>query len=347
MKKIPNAVKLLKRHKQVAFITSLIFITILTIPYNFRIRNRNTPTKLGVSFSTKYAEELGLNWKQAFLALTDEIQVKHFRLMSYWDIHEPKEGVYDFSSLDWQMDQAKRHGADVTLAVGQRQPRWPECHVPDWATSLDKQSYRDHLKKYIATVVNRYKNNDVVKSYQIENEASNNIFGQCDNYDPHFLTEEIKLVKSLDPKALIINNVSTQNGLTLRGPVDIVDKIGFSIYHNAHFEAFGKQYGWRYLFPSQWHSYRAGIITGIKDKQVFVHELQAEPWGPDATVNLSTEEQYKTMNPKQLRAILKFTKQTGIKEIYMWGGEWWYWRLTNFNDRVLWQTVQELFQSAS
>lgn len=298
---------------------------------------------MGVSFSVKYAKELGLDWQRAYLALLDEVGVKHLRLMSYWDVGEPVDDEYVFDDLDWQIDQAQRHNATVTLAVGQRQPRWPECHVPDWAQDLSGQAYQDEVKEYIAQVVERYRDSPAIISYQVENEASNTLFGVCPEYDPDFLTEEIMLVKSLDPSADVITNVSSQNGLTLRGPVNYVDRVGFSIYHNAHFETFGRTYGWRFLFPSQWHSYRAGIIEGVKGKDVFVHELQAEPWGPEATVNLSLEEQNKTMNAEQLKAIVKYTEQSGIKEMYLWGGEWWYWRLTEFNDKVLWETVKDLY----
>lgn len=345
MKKIrPDFKKFTAKHKQGLFLLGVFSISILSIPYGYRFKNRNDPVIMGVSFSVKYAEELGLDWKKTYLAMLDDLGIKHLRLMSYWDVGEAINDNYNFDDLDWQLDQAQRHGADVTLAVGQRQPRWPECHIPKWADELDQKTYRRELLEYITVVVDRYKDDSTVISYQVENEASNTLFGICDEYDPEFLAQEIQLVKKLDPGADVITNVSSQNGLTLRGPVNHADRIGFSIYHNAHFETFGQTYGWRFLFPSQWHSYRAAVLEGVKGKDIFVHELQAEPWGPEATVNLSSEEQAKTMNPDQLRAIVEYTKQTGIKEMYLWGGEWWYWRYTNFNDRELWDVARDLYR---
>ncbi len=81
----------------------------------------------GVSFSVKYAKELGVDWKANFTALLDDMQIKNYRLMSYWDDTEPQQGTFEFSDLDWQMNEAAKRGAKVSLAVGMRQPRWPEC----------------------------------------------------------------------------------------------------------------------------------------------------------------------------------------------------------------------------
>ncbi len=335
-----------KKHRQGLFIGAILFAVWLSVAFGYRLQHRDDPTVLGVSYSIKYADELGIDWQKGMLALMDEIGVKHFRLMSYWDLSEKTEDEYEFDDLDWQFDQAERHEATVSLAIGQRQPRWPECHIPEWAKQLDDTAYEAELMEYIRTVVERYKDSPALESYQVENEAANNVFGDCEKYDPDLLERELKFVRELDPDTTIITNASSQNGHTIRGPVNFADKVGFTIYHNAHFEAFGNQYGWRYLFPSHWHSWKAGIISGLKDVDIFIHELQAEPWGPEATVNLSSEEQDKTMNPEQLRAIINYSEQTGIKEMYLWGAEWWYWRLNEFGDKELWGTVKDIFNEA-
>ncbi len=61
----------------------------------------------GVSFSAKYAEELGLDWRQAYLAMLCELKFERVRLMSYWDIIEASPGIYNFDDSDWQIKQAK------------------------------------------------------------------------------------------------------------------------------------------------------------------------------------------------------------------------------------------------
>ncbi len=90
----------------------------------------------GLSFSVKYSQELGLNWRENYIALLDDLDFDALRLKSYWDLHEPENDVYRFEDLDWQMDEAAKRGMTVSLAIGLRQPRWPECHQPGWAREL-------------------------------------------------------------------------------------------------------------------------------------------------------------------------------------------------------------------
>src|SRR3989344_1798008 len=62
----------------------------------------------GVSFSKFHADELGLNWKEAFLAILNDLKVRRFRFSAHWPGIEPQKGVYDFGVMDFQMDQAKK-----------------------------------------------------------------------------------------------------------------------------------------------------------------------------------------------------------------------------------------------
>jgi hypothetical protein len=66
----------------------------------------------GVSFSVKYAKELGVDWQANFIALLDDMQIRNYRLMSYWDMVEPTRGTFNFSELDWQMDEAGKAGCE-------------------------------------------------------------------------------------------------------------------------------------------------------------------------------------------------------------------------------------------
>ena len=59
-------------------------------------------------------------------------------------------------------------------------------------------------------------------------------------------------------------------------------------------------------------------------------------------MNSSLEEQAKTMNLEQFRKNVDFAKRTGIKEFYFWGGEWWYYMLTNYGDDKIWNEVKEM-----
>lgn len=301
--------------------------------------HRNEPVQLGVSFSVKYAQELGLDWQETYTALLDDAGFKKLRLMSYWDTIEQEPGVFTFDDLDWQMDEAAKRGATVSLAIGQRQPRWPECHLPGWSLQLDKSSYEAAVLSMLDTVVTRYRDHPALESYQLENESRNRHFGLCDAYNFDVYEDEVSLVKNLDQNTPLIINVSNQSGIPLRQPVG--DRTGFSVYQRAYFEAAGRSWRWSYAYvPGWWHGARAWAVETLHGSQPFIHELQAEPWGPRATKDLSLVEQDDTMNADKLINSIKFGRSTGMSTMYLWGGEWWYWRLTEFNDDSLWNTAK-------
>src|SRR6266550_3746243 len=91
--------------------------------FGFFRRHKRLSIALGVSFSRERAEEFGLDWKANYSALLNDMQLKHLRLMSYWSSHEAKRGQFDFNDLDWQVNEAAKHGAKLTLVLGLRQPR--------------------------------------------------------------------------------------------------------------------------------------------------------------------------------------------------------------------------------
>src|SRR5215469_6702323 len=129
----------------------------------------NQPLILGASFIPDYAEQLGVDPQQTLHAILYDLGVKHLRLVSYWNDVEPTQGQYDFSTLDWEFAQADAAHAKVSLSVGLRQPRWPECHPPSWVdTSQPDSQWEPALNQYIQAVIQRYKNNPALQSYQLE-----------------------------------------------------------------------------------------------------------------------------------------------------------------------------------
>ncbi len=304
-----------------------------------------TPIKdpvYGVSFSIKQAQNLGVSWKENFIALLDDLQFKKFRLMSYWDDSEATRGEYNFSDLDWQFAEANKRGAKISLAIGLRQPRWPECHQPDWAEDLSYDEWKQALYAYMQTVVNRYKDNPALESYQLENEGLNNWFGECTNSDRDRLIEEYNLVKQWDPTHEIIMGLSDEHGLALGDPVP--DVYGFSVYQVVWNDKFIIDSYVTYPTPIWYHRLRAALITAVQNRPVIIHELQMEPWGTADTKYLSIEEQNKSMSVEQIAKNFKFARKIGIKEMYLWGGEWWYWRMEN-GDPSIWEAVRQQLQT--
>src|SRR3989344_1658627 len=82
--------------------------------------------RMGLTFSDFYAErELGLDWRETYRAILDELQPDLLRLVAYWNRIETEPATFDFSALDHQISEAERRSIPVILAVGFRTPRWP------------------------------------------------------------------------------------------------------------------------------------------------------------------------------------------------------------------------------
>lgn len=337
-----------KWHRVLIYIFAAIFLlsvvlTIIdaTLP---PVKNPN----FGVSFSTKYAEELGLDWQETYIALLDDLEIRDYRLMSYWDTIEPTQGNYDFADLDWQMDEAAKRGATVSLSLGLRQPRWPECHRPEWYSTLSRAEQDKALFEFLGAVVNRYKSHPALISYQLENEAVNTWFGTCTDkeIDSERLQKEFDYVKSLDGDHPIWMSLSDQHGFPINGPVP--DKYGYSVYRTVWNDKTPPfQFYLTYPAPLWYHRARASLINTFKDRDIFIHELQLEPWAPEPTVNVSVEEQDKSMDVEQMEENVLFARKIGKEDIYTWGGEWWYWRKTTLNDPSIWEKARELLHNDS
>lgn len=355
MKQRPRLLRTLKhyffwmRKHQKAILLSLAgtfaiwLIFAITIGLLYQRRHANDPLIVGVSFSKEYSQELGNDWRQNFTELLDDASFRHFRLMSYWDELEPEKGAFNFADLDWQMDQAAKRGAKVTLAIGERQPRWPECRRPAWAEMLPTDQKNQAVNAFISQVAEHYKHHPALESYQLENEVANRLFSpHCEKFDRKKLQAEYNAVKATDPYHPLIINTSNQSGVPVFGPIG--DGVGFSIYKKAYVKYGPFNFYWSYNYtPTLWHSYRAALTElSHPGTKTFVHELQAEPWGPVATKDLSQQEQRKSMTPEGIAENVIYTEKTGMKTMYLWGSEWWYWQKHTNGDSSFWDTAKGL-----
>ncbi len=263
----------------------------------------------GATFSQKHAQDLGLNWQETYLSILEDLEVKHLRLIAYWDLIEPQNNQYYFDDLDWQIEEAEKHNAEIILVAGLKTPRWPECHIPEWIkrASSAKASEDKELLEYIKETINRYKGNNSIIAWQIENEPFFR-FGECPEIDKNFLEQEINLVKSLDPNRKIIITDSGSNSFWFE-PARLGDIVGISIYEKVWFHELNNYV--IYPFPPIFYQRKALIINKIFDKNVICVELQTEPWGPGLLYTSPLEEQEKTMNLEQFKKILNLPKKLG------------------------------------
>lgn len=292
------------------------------------------PQTFGVSFSIKQCRNFGLEPKAVMKWLIKDAGFRRFRLMSYWNEIEKQPGQYDFSSLDWQLELARRYGCVVALCLGTRQPRWPENHWPDWGWQAAKEERTAALLRFVEQTVLRYRDQPSVISYQLENEALLRGFGERPEVDRGRLRQEYALVKRLDPDRPIIMTTSTSWGIPLRQPIP--DIVGFSYYRVLY----GQGRYHKSLHSPLLHRVRAAIIRVLHHKPCFIHELQLEPWGPAAIWQMDVAEQDKSMSPGHIATNIALARRTQLYPIDLWGGEWWYWRLHNQNDSSVWQAVE-------
>ncbi|HHE45739.1 MAG TPA: hypothetical protein ENL05_00090, partial [Candidatus Moranbacteria bacterium] len=196
----------------IVILSFLGMVIALFIYFNIPVSQENNEAKLGVTFSSRYASDIGLDWKQAYLAMLDDLKVRRIRIPVYWDLVEKTPGHYDFSKIDWQLQQARQRKAQIILVVGQKVPRWPECAIPKWA-KVNSQTRKTALLNFIKVVINRYKNNHPeIKYWQVE-KVPFLLFGICPKPDAHLLDSEVAEVHKEDNSREIIVTDSGELGL--------------------------------------------------------------------------------------------------------------------------------------
>lgn len=333
--------KALSKPKKAIFIVLLALIGLITgmrlTALDYQLSHKNEEHKFGTTFVSNRAKELGLDPKETYTAILDDLELKKVRLVSYWSEGEKEQGSYDFTELDWQFAEAEKRGVKVSLSLGLRQPRWPECHMPNWSKNLSKEDWYPPLKVYIAEVVKRYQNSPALESYQLENEFFLEEFGECPDFSRDRLVEEFNLVKGLDPKTpIILTRSNNYGGFAIGQPQ--ADIYGISVYRKVH----NPQLGYvTYPFPAWYYAFLAQGQQTLTGKPSIIHEFQLEPWIKEGSIkDAPLEEQDKTMSVKDVQKNIDFAKKTGIKDIYFWGSEWWYWRAQN-GDPSIWNTVKE------
>lgn len=300
----------------------------------------------GVTFSQFYAEEeLNVDWRKAYLEVLDELKPSKLRLVAYWQYLEPQPGELRFEDLDWQIAEAAERGIPVTLALGYRVPRWPECHWPEWVRRETPTEFRNEVKEYLTRVVEHYRQEPAIERWQIENEPLFAFFGVCPPPDRAFLDEEIALVKSLDASRPIMLTDSGEFS-TWRDVAGRTEIVGTTLYRTVWNQYTG---WWTHFLPPSWYALRARLVkTFTGTERVIVAELQAEPWaaGNRSIVAVPFEEQTERFDIQEFERTTIFARATGLPEIYLWGAEWWWWRKAQ-GDQSFWDAAKTLFSSGA
>ncbi len=298
----------------------------------------------GITYSKVYSEYLGLDWEETYIAILDELKPSVIRLPVYWNDIEKNRGVFNFKDYDFIMNEADKRGIGITVAVGKKLPRWPECHVPKWAMILPKDEIQSLANKMIIKTVDRYKNLDNLKAWQVENEPFLPFFGECPAVDAKGLDEEIKLVKFLDPSKPIIVTDSGELSIWLRA-AKRADIFGTTMYRIVWSKTFSPYLGYiKYPLPPKFFWLKANLVhLFYGDKPMIVSELQAEPWGA-TSAKMTLEEQEKTMSLVDFYDNVEYAQEVGFREVYLWGAEWWYFMKTKNDRPEFWEAAKDVMK---
>lgn len=322
----------------VLFVILVFAITLLSQGHVFK------PEELiyGATFSSKHAKWLsGDKWKDNYVGALDDLKIKRLRIPAYWDeIQKTDSEHFSFEDLDWMINEAGKRNAQVIMAVGYRLPRWPECHLPEWAKSLEEKNREEKTLSYIKTVIERYKNQPQIVAWQVENEPFLSSFGECPKFNSKFLDQEISLFKELDKRPLVV----TDSGeLSIWAPAaKRADIFGTSMYLNTYAQSLRSYVS--YPINPSFFKFKKNLVSFFAHPQKWiVIEMQAEPWGPMPYSEMSEKEKSRTMDLPKLRKMLEFGRQAGFQEFYLWGVEWWYWEKETKNNPVYWQEAKKIF----
>jgi hypothetical protein len=307
--------------------------------------------QIGATYSTKYATILGLDWRSVYLELLHDLNIQYVRLPVYWDQIEKEPGVFDWADIDWQLEQAAKTNTKVLIALGYRVPRWPECYAPGWAKTQRADQFKQSLFAMLSAVVGHCGAHVAVEAWQVENEPFAVKHGhgiECRDLT-HLLAEEVEFVRSCDPCARPI--VVTYPHLPRLLPwwnATLVygDIAGIDIYTKLWLD-FRLYKG--YIKPLQFAPYllpslrQHRVLASQAGKQLWVMELQAEPWGPRLASELSQDEAFASISPDMLIENIQYVLKSGISRMYLWGIEWWMYQRETQANTAMWEIGKSIF----
>ncbi len=337
----------MKLNKKKIFILSISSLFLLLVVYYFWF-DRHYPAKIdlqakpnywGVTFSKHFAAtDLKLDWRAAYLAILDDLQVKQIRLPLYWDEIEPTVNHYAWADNDWMISEGAKRNAKFIVVLGMRQPRWPECHFPDWAKNLDTAPRQQAVLDLLKQTVSHYKNNSAVTMWQVENEPLLASFGVCPPVDESFLEKEVALVKSLDNRPILITGSGELSLWTHE--TKLGDDFGATLYRVVWDIKTGY---FHYFFPAQFYDWRLALNHRTSNTAI-VAELQAEPWSPNGGLyNFPVKEADKSFDLQQFKANLQYAINLNWQAAYLWGAEWWYYQKQQGNSEY-WDLAKQMLR---
>lgn len=318
------------------------------------------PSALGTTFSQLQCKYMGLDYRDVFRH-TCSLGFDRIRLCSYWNEIEPAENKFDFTALDWLLDESHKHGIEVVLTVGMKAPRWPEFHFPDWikdrhnitqnSEAIDHNpTIADRTLNFTQKVIEHARKAPSIKYWQIENEPFTRLEitgGRHLSYEFVRLEAEVARTHALPEQKLLMTNAISlpsadldEDDHAFEESLALADAIGINVYTkvpaDASFYLEPQQPYWQKL--QLWHQSLAA-----NGKEDWIAEAQAEPWEPNQLVAMGKAE-YPSSTPRRAASLVNSLTEIGYGTVMLWGCEYWYWQRKNGRN-LWWWTMQQLVKA--
>ncbi len=332
------------------FLILLLILNIIPLVY-FLINKPRVQKDInyGITFSKKYAEELGMDWKDTYIKILDDLGAKNLRLVVYWNDSEPVNDKYNYDDIKWQLEEARKRDVKVILSMGRKVPRWPECFEPEWWKEMDIEEMKNiELYEFVEQTTLQLKDYENIAMWQVENEPFWP-FGLCEEkFSEDVIKKEVAIVRYIDRdngRPILIQD-SGEGGLW-RKTYELGDYLAISMYRKIWYDFWGIFFGRSIYFQyplAHWTYKIKAALVGVPYEKVIVTELQAEPWGPNPNHLLSPDEVEKSMSREDFLSTISYAQKAGFKDIYMWGAEWWLFQKEKADEPFYWDTAKALFR---
>lgn len=347
---------------RVILVAFFLFMVFAAKAFAFPIPDRkfdpNFNPQYGVSYSFEQAGWYGLDPRESYIELLDQIKLDWIRLPFFWDqaVKSTKSmEQLDLIDLKFAIEEASKRNVGVIIALGAKTPYFPEYHLPkEIANQVEfgqlissDHPIADDILEIDQKVVEALSGYENIIAWQVENEP---LIGNVNRWkiDPSLIAAEVEVVRQFDPRVrpIILNHAATgfydqswKELLSILKPGDI-----FAV--NAFFKTKGtdlfnaKLFGreMHILWPDHlvWPVHSWGFLSPdfavIKEKvedngnEFWILEMQAEPYVKkleEATDPLLSFE------PADIAAADKFLRSHRVESIGFWGIHFWQHRAEN------------------